>query len=462
MKQILLLLLPCMIFLLSCAGKRNYNKAQKLDEAGLYADAAELYCKSLKANKNNIDARLGLQRTGQMVLEDKVEVFRAQYNKGTAKDAVYAYREAESYYKRLSGIGVKLILPEEQKEYYLEVKDQYLDMLYRQASKALALDEFGGAEARFKEIITIDKNFKDAQTQWITAKYEPIYRRGSQLMGAEAFRSAYDDFNSINRATKGYKNSIELQAGCLDSATVSIVVLPFAYQYRAYRAFASSAKDRVVNSLSRIQSPFYKLISDEAVSSIPTLSEAKDPAKVVKYAKREDVYFEAKTILSARINQYVRRQGQLNKKEKRGYLKRTVEVVNAETKVKEQKVKYVKVRYWEYKMKNSVILSLSYELDRIDKDEIAVSDNFFGEEKSEVHYAQFEGDYKQLVPGYWKYQDKDSAEDQIYDSSGSNKQFHSLFKNSKAIVSIVKLENIILEKCGQHVAESISNYKPEN
>jgi len=462
MKQVLPLLLLGVLLLSSCASKRNYKKAQKFDNAGLYNDAAALYFKSLKANKNNIDAKLGLQRTGQMVLEDKVDAFQAQYNNGTAKDAVYAYREAESYFNKLSALGVKLIFSDEQKEYYLEVKDKYLDILYQQATKALELDEFASAEAQFSEILTIDKNFKDAQTQWVTAKYEPVYRRGNQLMETASFRSAYADFNIINKATKGYKNSIELQTQCLDEATVSIAVLPFTYKYRAYKHYAPNVKGKVVNQISQIQSPFYKIISDEAITSVPNWSSTKDPSMAIKYAKRQGTYFESKTVLSARIDQYVRQQGQLSKKEKRGYLKRTVEFTNPETKLKETKVKYTKVRYYEYEQKNTVVISLSYTLDRIDKDEMAVSDNFYGEEKSKVHYARFEGDYKQLVSGYWKYIDKDSAEDRIYDSSDLNNALHGLFKSKREATSVAKLESTLINKCGQHVAKKITEYKPEN
>ena len=124
MKTFLLLLVTVLLFFSSCSSRRNYNKAQKFDQAGLYTDAANLYYKSLVANKNNIDAKLRLQRTGQMVLEDKIEVFKTQYINGAVKEAVYAYRTAESYFKHLSALGVKLFLQDEQKVYYNEVKDK--------------------------------------------------------------------------------------------------------------------------------------------------------------------------------------------------------------------------------------------------------------------------------------------------------------------------------------------------
>lgn len=461
MKQLLPILIGILL-ITGCASKRNYNKAQKFDEAGLYTDAAALYLKSLRANKNNIDAKLGLQRTGQLVLEDKVKSFQAQYNNGSAKEAVYAYREAEQYYNELSALGIKLILSEEQKEYYLEVKDRYLDMLYQQAMKALTLEEFGNAEAQFSEILTIDKNFKDAQSQWITAKYEPVYRHGNELMQSELFRSAYGNFNTINNATKGYKNSIELQSQCLDRATVTIAVLPFSYKYRGSRNYTGLMKERVMSQLSQINSPFYKIISDEAITSVPGWNETKDQAMALKYARHQGANFEAKSILAARIDNYAKTQGNLLKKEKQAYLKQEVEVVNPETQLKELKVKYTKVRYFEFEQENKVAISLSYELNRVERDELAIADNFTGEKKDKIHYAQFDGNYKNLVAGTWKYIDKDSAEDHIYDSDEANQRLRALFGNKKEIQSLSNLENELLKECIQHVAEDVTNYQPEN
>lgn len=462
MKYYISILLTGLILLSSCASKRNYNKAQKYDQAGLYSDAANLYYKSLVANKNNIDAKLGLQRTGQMVLEDKIETFKAQYNNGTAKEAVYAYREAENYFKQLSTLGVKLILAEEQKAYYHEVKDRYLDNLYQQAMKALSLEEFSGAEVQFAEIITFDKSFKDAKTQWITAKFEPVYRKGNKLMTTESYRSAYNEYYTINKYTNGYKSSLELQTQCLNEATLSIAILPFTYHYKSYKNISTPVRNKVTNHISQIKSPFYKLISDESITSIPGWSTAKFPTVVIKNAKQKAAEFEAKSILSANIEKYMKQHGRLIRNEKRGYLKQTVEVINKDTRLPEKKVVYKKIKYYEYKQKNNVALSLNYVLNRIDKNEIALSDTFNGEETDEIHYAHFEGDYKRLIPGYWKFIDKDSEEDRIYDSSDSCNKLHSLFKKKKEIQSTSKLEIIILDKCAQYIASNITNYKPEN
>lgn len=461
MKVVLPFLLIGVIVLSSCASKRNYNKAQKFDESGLYTDAAALYLKSVVANSNNIDAKLGLQRTGQLVLDDKVEAFKNQYQNGAIKDAVYAYREAESYYNQLSSVGVKLNIDDQQSVYYQEVKDQYLDQLYQQAMKALSLEEFAGAESQLSEVLTFDKRYKDAQSQWITAKYEPVYRQGNQRIAGEMFRSAYGDFNIINLATKGYKNSIELQSECLSKAQVTIAVLPFTYKFMGLSSYSSAVKSNVLGKVSQLNSPFYQVISDDAISSIPGWASIKDQSLAVNMARKLQ-NFEAKSILSAQIEKFNRNSGKLIKLEKRGYLKKTVDVKNEETGSTEKKTVYSKIRYYEYKQTNSVLLSLNYSLNRIDKSELAFSDQFYKEETDEVHYAKFDGDYKQLIPGYWKYSDRESAEDRIEDNETSRKELQQLFSAKKEIASIQTLESNLFQLCGDHVANNILNYKPEN
>lgn len=131
----LILLISLIFILCACASKRYVKKASLLENSGLYSDAANNYFNSLQKNINNIDAKLGLKRTGQLVLDDKIENFKSLYQNGSAKEAVYAYRSAEDYLKKIQGVGIKLIFPEEEKNYYREVEDTYLNQIYGEASK---------------------------------------------------------------------------------------------------------------------------------------------------------------------------------------------------------------------------------------------------------------------------------------------------------------------------------------
>ncbi|MCU4164750.1 hypothetical protein [Carboxylicivirga caseinilyticus] len=457
-----LILIVSIIAFSSCKSKRLVNQATKFDDAGLYMDAANLYYRSLSANNSNIDAKLGLQRTGQLVYEDKIKSFKTQYNNGNTKDAVYAYLEADKYYNMISAVGVKLIGQEDQITYYEEVKDKYLSELYQNASQALSLEEFNQSENLFNEILSIDSNYKDAKSQWIIAKYEPIYRHGNTLYNTQLFRSAYHDFDLVNRGTKGYKNSIELQQAALDNARITIAILPMQVYSKSYQTNANLLLQSVFNGIQNIQSPFYQVIDSKSILSIRNWDQIKDADMAIQLAKKWGHQFEAKSILETNLIKFNERQGRLSKVEKKGYLKRTVEVTNTATQLKEKKVIYDKVRYFEYKQSNSLLMELNYSLTRIDKDELGVSNSFSANLSDEINYAQFEGDYKNLVPGYWKSISSDSDADKIYDDGNSVNKLHELFKNRKELKSISDLKKEAFDACTLQITEDINKYQPEN
>ncbi len=461
MKHLFTLLLIAVLFTPGCTSKRYVNKAEKFDNAGLYTDAANMYYHSLTANKNNIEAKIGLQRTGQMVLEDKIKAFTNQYNTGTTKDAVYAFREAEAYYKKLSALGIQLELSEDQRAYYNEVEDIYLNKIYQDAVKALILEEFNNAEPLFREILSINAKYKDSKTKWTIAKYEPLYRIGTDHLTNKLFRMAYYDFKTIIDGTGGYKNSIELKNEALKNAIITIAIVPFSYSGTHQRDFASKLETKLVSNINNLKSPFYKVISNQVIRSAPIANYKGYPTKYIQWLKSLDAHIQAKAILTGSVIRVYSKTGSLQKTEKRGYIKRTVEVLNKSTNQKEKKTVYDKVIYYEYQQRNLVQFSLKYALTRMDNGEIVVSDLFTTENVDEIHYAKFAGDYKRLIPGYWKQIDKKSDTDKIYDERSSVNHLHNLFNNKKKIKSTYQIEAYLLNEAASSIANHIANYNPE-
>ncbi len=461
MKYILSLLLIAILLLSGCKSKRLVNKAVKLENSGLYTDAANMYYYSLDANSNNIEAKVGLQRTGQMVLEDRIKAFKEQYNNGSTKDAVYTFRNAEAYYKKLSVLGVKLELSEEQRAYYNEVEDLYLNKSYQDAVKALNLEEFNSAEPIFSEILAIKANYKDAKSKWVIAKYEPIYLAGTDNLANRLFRKAYYDFATIIDRTGGYKNSLELKNEALENAMITIAIVPFSYHNSREKEFASKLETKLIRNINNLKSPFYRVVSDRVVQSSPLTNYNGNPTKHIQSLKSVGAKVEAKAILTGSVIRIYRKTGKLQRTERRGYTKRTIEVVNKTTNEKEKKIVYDKVVYYEYRKKNLVQISLKYALTRMDNGEIVVSDIFTKERTDEIRYAGFNGNYKSLVPGYWKDKNKKSDSDKIYDDRSSVYQLRNLFNNKREISSTYQIETYLLGQASSSIAKHISNYNPE-
>ncbi len=462
MKKILLLL-SLVLILAGCASKRFVKKGLLLENSGLYADAAEQYYNSLLKNINNIDAKLALQRTGQLVLEDKIENFKNQYQSSTAKDAVYAYRDADAYFKKLQKVGIKLLFPEEQTSYYKEVEDKYLNQIYSEASKALGLDQFSTSEKQFAEILTINPNYKDAKSKWTIAKYEPQYRKGNELMTNNMYRSAYFIFKKIIDETNTYENSLELMNTSLSQAKVTIYISPVNTNYSSYRTIAGQLNSHIVKGINSIKSPLYEVVGTGTTAS----SNANPFSKAFKYDRTKGVVnslpkHNAKTVFSSYINKYYTNKGRLFKSEKHAYLKRTEEYIEKETRLRKTRVVYDKVKYYEYRLERKVRLNVGYEMKRTDRNELAVSNGFNKETIDAIHYAEFEGDYKNLVPGTWKYIDKDTEEDKIYDNSTAINRLRKVFEGRKTAKSVSELESTLMSACVSQIVKDIKNYQPEN
>ncbi len=462
MKQFLLLI--SLIFLLGgCASKRFVKKGLQLENSGLYSDAAESYYSSLRKNINNIDAKLGLQRTGQLVLDDKIDKFKTQYNNGTPKDAVYAFRDADQYLNKLSGVGIKLIFPEEQRSYYKEVEDTYLNKVYADATKALSLEQFSTSESLYQEILNINANYKDTRAKWIVAKYEPQYRSGKEQMANQMYRSAYFTFKHIIDEVKAYENSLDLLNQSLAEAKLTIYIAQVNTNFSSYIPVTKQLTNKLAKGINDIQSPLYEVVGVGGANQ----SSGNSVYKAFKFDRTKSDRVQSnipksKAILEASIQKFNKNEGKLTKTEKRGYVRRTEEYVDKETKLKKTRTVYDKVVYYEYKLAKSLTCTISYTLKRRDRDEVPISDSFNKELSDKLHYIKFDGDYKKLVPGTWKYKGKKSESDKVYDSEAAVKELQDLYNSKKTATSITEMENTLLQNCVEQITGQIKNYKPEN
>ncbi|GAF01483.1 hypothetical protein [Saccharicrinis fermentans] len=459
----LILLISLIFILCACASKRYVKKASLLENSGLYSDAANNYFNSLQKNINNIDAKLGLKRTGQLVLDDKIENFKSLYQNGSAKEAVYAYRSAEDYLKKIQGVGIKLIFPEEEKNYYREVEDTYLNQIYGEAIKALQLDQFTNSEKLLAEILTINNNYKDAKSQWIVAKYEPIYRTANEQLNNNMYRSAYFTFKTITDHVKTYENSLELMNYSLKQAKVTIYISAVSTNLSAYQTIASQLNNKIIKGITDIQSPLYEVVGASVTSSQSNTAKLKafmlDRTKGVE---NEITIPDSKALFEASIQKYTKDNGRLVKTEKKGYLKRTETYMDKTTQQKKTRTVYDKVKYYEYYLERKANLTVSYSMKRRDRDEIIISNAFNKEEKDIIHYAYFEGDYKKIVPGTWKYQTKSNAADKVYDDASSVNKLRQLFEGNRTAKTLTQLENTLMNNCVAQITQEIKNYQPEN
>jgi hypothetical protein len=457
------LLLFLIIFLLSltgCASKRHLKNAVKYDEAGLYEDAAQLYMRSLSANRDNIEAKLGLRRTGQMVLDQKVKDFATYHRNNQHGDAVYAYMDAEKYRNQTNSLGVRLDFAGNHQAAFLNSRDIYLDGLYKDGQRALDAESFSIAEELFSEILNINDTYKDARANWVVARYEPLYRDGLDFMHTRLYRKAYFAFHTILSEHGTYKNAMQLREEALEGATITVAVLPFYTASNNQKAAAAALRANTISEISALPTPFFRIVNDPIINNLPQISVINDPGIALAIIKSAGVKFSADNILMARIVDFNEYTTNPRRTERRAYIKQTKERTNSDGR-KENVTEYVKTTYTEIGQKSGARLRVEFSMVNLNTGVVVLTDYLNFEDNQEVVYAEYKNNYKNLIPGEWKFTNQDDASDKIFDNSRSISDLHKIFTAPKELVTGKQMMTTLLGAAGHQISLRLNAYDPE-
>lgn len=452
MKKIVLLL-SVILLIAGCASKRYTKKAAKFEEAGLYEDAAEYYYQAVKKKDSNVDAKLGLKKTGQMTLDKKLSDFTASYKQSDYKKAVYNYLEAEKYYNKVKAVKVELDFPEYHKEYYEEAKGDYLNKKYADGVDKLNREDFSAALTVFQEIKGIDSDYKDVNELYITAKYEPMYRDANQYLENGLYRTAYYTFETIIQGAGNYKQCVALKDEAQEKGTITILVTDLSYQSYRYSETARDLTSDLKGMLSNLSNPFIRII-DPASLNVDIYQNGQMNMQAANLAG-------IKAVLDGKVTGIRAVNGRLDKDEKPAYLKHVYKTKDKEGNVIE-KVKYDKTTYLEYKKTNRANLELTFKLVSTNDNAVMVSDMINLNNSDRIHYAVYGGEKDKLIPGYWKYKNRDSKEDVKHDNKSDIRQLHNLLNADKNIKSAETLLGELKVEALIQITQKVDQYNPEN
>jgi len=458
LKRLLILLLS-IVMLIGCASKRYAKKGAEFEKAGLYEKAAEMYYISVTKNKKNLEAQVGLRKTGQITLDNKLEAFMGHYNADDIKDAVYIYLELNTFYEKVKTTGIDLSFPRSYADHYQEVKTLYLDARYQDAYLLLEQEKFSESEAILNEILTLEPGFKDAQELKNTAHFEPIYRKAKELLDIQKYRSSYLKFQEILKKQANYKDARELSELALTNALITIAVVDFSNTTKQ-KGIETMLQSCIEKNISTLKTPFIKLVDRENIKDITqeqllTLEGKVDGNIQAKAGKMLGV----KALLTGQVNYYGATTGELEKTEKKGYVKKVIKVKTKEG--EKDSTLYEKTRYFEYKQENSVTCHFQYKLISTETGEVLVTDAISHETSDEVHYAAYDGDRDNLIPGYWESKDKKSSLDVINDSASDKRKLKELLEERRQLKSLDAMSIDVQQVIANKVGLKIEQYDPE-
>jgi len=385
------------IITFACTGSKKYaKKAEKFEENGFYKQAADYYFISLRKKNTNIDARIGLIKNGQKVMDDYLREFFMAHSSEDYKKSVYSYIKVQNYYRKINETGVELKIPNYYQGYYDEDLKVYLSNQYDKGTELLSSGNYDQSDAIFTEINRLDPDFRDADKLAILSKAEPLYIKAEASFDKEHYREAYKHYTSVLKLDKNYKEASEKREYAHKKAMLTIAVLS---ENQFYPKETQQLNAYVSNQLVDANNPFLTIIDRSNVDKIVEEQKIGMNGTVNQnIAVSAGNLMGAKVVLLGKIVNMKKTDGRLNSKTVEAYKKVSYQVYDKSIKANKTHIRYDKTNYTSHYQKNVVELSYQYKLISVETGQVLRTGVYSDNIDDVLDYASYSGNLKELYP----------------------------------------------------------------
>ncbi|MCP4522065.1 MAG: hypothetical protein GY827_10305 [Cytophagales bacterium] len=442
----LLLLFTSFLVLMGCASKRMVNKAIELEKQGLYHEAAEYYYKALRKKRDNIDAKVGLKRNGQKVLDDHLANFYKSYNLKDHKAATYHYIDAQKYHHKVQAIGIRLAFAEHYQGYFSESKKIYLSEQYDKGKRYFEARNYEQSKPIFQEIVTIDDTFKDSKNLLNISIIEPMYLKGKEYSKNRLHKKAYYEFSRVVTKSPNYKDAEILKQRALKDAQLTIAILPF-QSASTKRTHANTLAAKVATDIINQNNKFISVIDRTYIDQIIreqklNMSGLVNSSGAVKAGK----LIGANSIVFGRLGKLNVNRGRRSVKRKAAYIKEQKRVYDEQTQSYQMVNTYTKTEYTEVFQESSISLSINFQLISTETGRVLASEVIEHTLNDHVHYAEYpEGNYRNLVINP--------------NQAQGTMKMHKLFKARKKLRTVDDMVNEACSEASGQITTRIIKYE---
>ena len=376
-----------------CNGSKAFVKrAAKMEEAGMMPQAADLYMTAVVKKPTNVDAVVGLKRTGQVVLAQHI----AKFDEGVARNdrtlAIASWADAEGWTQKCASVGVELAFPEAKRATYESVKNAHLDATYKQANILLEQEQFAEAQAEFDAILALDPSYQDAASLRTISYCEPRYRQGVEAQADNKFRTAHGKYTEVLASDATYKDASSRLTQSLEDGRFTLALVEF--KNATTRANVDVKMQSLVEeALMGSSDPFLKVVDRESLRMI--LQEQQMGMSGLTDGGDVEIgnLLGAKALLKATVTTHAHSETPMKKSTKTGQQRFRVERVNEEGK-KYYETKYRPVLYRSFEQSSSLNMSVTFKFISTETGEILHTQSVDASTTDRVEYIEFDGDVR--------------------------------------------------------------------
>lgn len=456
-------LILCSLFILtltSCDTPKSLTKkGDKFAERNLYQDASIQYMKALDKKGDFIGAKEGLRSSGQKQVNAYLDDFFKSKNFGDKRASIYHYRNANDIKEKIKKYNITIDIPSTYTTDYNSLVDDYVSTIYFEAMDLLEKENFSESEKLLKEVALLKPNFKDVNDLKNVATFEPIYRKANEFLELEKFRSAYYEYDKI---PDSYQETKQRKALALEAGLFTIAIVKFENATRQSGG-ESAISALVSDKMMKLNNPFIKLVDRTYTQSFIDEQIMGLSGQVAENTNAQaGELIGAKAIISGKLVSFSKQKNPIVRTEKKAWAERKVRKYDEETEKHFYETVYDKIKYQEYRGSTSVQVGFQFQLISTESGEILLTKLINLNRRDEVHFAESNTNYRNIVPGNWRWQSKQSPNDVVETSYSQKRALRNLFKNKKTLLSVNALANDIYQEIAIEVSQMVNNYNPEN
>lgn len=396
--RFIVLLLPVVLISGCSASKALSKRGYELEQAGLYREAVDFYYMSLQRDPRNVDARIGLNKTGKEVLNEELDEFFKANAAGDHKQAVYAYLDAKQFKEKLN-VFINLSIPSYHNELYEESLTRYLTDRYLEAEELMYEERYTDADAIYREIVKLDPDFKDAAQLLELTTAEPMYQKGVEAFEAGRFQESYLLMKRILDDKGNFRDAIDYKKRAKERATQTVAVTEVKGSGRDEQRFADLLQGKLVTRLVNTKNPFLQIVDRRNTDRI-----LEEQRLNMTISSGRSTRVQAGELLGADLlvaGELVRLnldEGKINRY--RSPAEQTIQVsrVNPRTRETYTSTSTQRVNFDEFYGEKIYSVDVRVQIVNSQTGEVVWSDVVSSEVKDVVHYARFKGDYRTLRP----------------------------------------------------------------
>ena len=452
--------LICFILIvISCETPRKLTKkGNKYSDKQMYSDACQLYFKALNKKRDYLPAKEGLKFAGEKQINSYLDDFFKTKNFGEQRKAIYLYRDAFQLQSKIKRYYVNIDIPQHYVSDYNQILDEYVEKTYNEAISLLDKENFSQAEKLFKEINLLKPNYKDVDEMKDIATYEPIYRQGNNLLEMQKFRSAYYAFNRI---PSNYKDANELKLMAQKAGMFTLAILKFE-NYTSSIGVESAISANVTEELMKLNNPFLKLVNRDLTNTFINEQVLGMSGQVEEgTSAKAGELIGAKAVLTGKLVTCNKVNNPISKVSKKGWSLRRIKKTDADGK-KYYDTVYDKIRYSICSGNSKVDIGFQFQLSSTESSEILYTQLINKSKRDNVNYAESSSNYRNIIPGNWTWQNKNSNSDYRNDSKSDIRKLRALFKNKKTLLSAEQLSQTIYKEIAKEISTKVNNYSTKD